>query len=144
MSTMKKNMPDALLSEGENDVKLELGKDNERDCHAIDSGDDDEDRMVDAQIINYSSDVDEEREHARDKLSKHIQLRKAIEENANDSDKEDENAGRGTDSRNYQEGNVDTANLNETGKVSGYEIDYINSSDLGNMLTQVEFRMQMM
>ena len=77
----------------------------------------------------YSLDADEEREHARDRGTKYIQSRKTIKEKADDSDKEHGDARTATDGRDYHTGNANKTHMNESGKVTSYEYDYIDLPD---------------
>lgn len=76
-------IPEALLTNLKTDVGLNLRIDDKGDIDSgsdggsgSDSSVDDEARLLD--VVNYSSEDDEEREEARSKVSKYIQLKKTV------------------------------------------------------------------
>lgn len=128
-------LPDVLLPNSQGVVELEMGEDDDdRSSSALgedDEGQDDEERLVSVPFINYSSDEDEERNQARDKVAKYIQLKKTIQKDVCERNNEDGDACRlGNVSESSARNNM--ASTIESGKVIGYESDYIDSSDPGS------------
>lgn len=98
------------------------------ESNIVNEDENDEERLVDVPFVDYVSDEDEEREQGRDIVSKYGNLKKSIQDEGKDNDEEqsgDENPGGSTcEGMGYSE--KITA---KDGKVSGYQSDYIESSD---------------
>ena len=93
------------------------------------SGEDFEEKLVDVPFVNYNSRPDEEREHARDNISKYVQLKKSIYDNVDGSDNENGEGDRPIDNGEKDAGTIVAPSVIEDGKVHGYESDYIDSLD---------------
>lgn len=68
---------ETLKSDPNSVVELDMGKDNGGDSQG-ESSEDFKERLVDVPFVNCNSEPDEERDHARDNVSKYVQLKKSI------------------------------------------------------------------
>ncbi|KAJ0962374.1 hypothetical protein J5N97_030202 [Dioscorea zingiberensis] len=66
-------------------VRDSVNQENTSD-NSSNSGKDDEEMLADIPFINQNSDTDNEKEEARDKLKRFVQLRRVISQDANDGD----------------------------------------------------------
>ncbi|KAJ0977999.1 hypothetical protein J5N97_013473 [Dioscorea zingiberensis] len=91
-------LPETLLSDSE-DVQLEgiqasrniVELDDNTSDDSSDSGKDDEEMLADIPFIDHNSDTDDEREEARDKMRRFVQLRRAISQDADEGNDTDVN-----------------------------------------------------
>ena len=67
-------------------------------------------------------------------MSKYVQWKKTIQENDGENDNKDTEGGKLTDSADYSTENTTAVPKNEGKKASGYESDYIDSSDSGSYI----------
>ena len=116
---------DTLMPGPNGDMELEVNEDAGSE-HDSGSGEDDEETLVDVPIVG--SDADDERDQARVKVSKYVQLKKVVQEDVGENDTDIRDRGRTIDG---EEGHA-VPNAAQDGKVVGFESDYIESSNPGS------------
>ena len=143
-----KSIPYTLLSANETDVGVDVRKPDieidveldvgeaDEDNNGNDSGEDDEERLVDVPT-NYNSDVDEEREAARVKVSKYVDWKKKIQGNdveRDESHNEDKEEREPVSNVECPTKNREELIKDEGEKIGGCQSDYIDSSDSGSYI----------
>lgn len=102
------------------------------DSYDSQSSKDDDERLLEVTIVECNSDVDEERDEARDKLRRYADLRRTIQEHDNEEANEDEGEVQPTNSVDGDNRGMSRKIIADIGKITGYVSDYMDSSDPGS------------
>lgn len=136
----EKCLPEALLADSNWDgdravdkdvdeaqaINLDIDQDNFSD-NTSESSKDNEETLVDVPFIEYNSDADEEIQEARNKVRKFVQLKKTLHEK--ECEKNSDNGDRDQGAERDRETGNNVKQVVDTGKVIGYESEYLDSSD---------------
>ena len=124
--------PDKLIDTSmpcpDGDMELEVNKGAGSE-HDSGSGEDDEEILVD--VPSVGSDAYDERDQARVKVTKYVQLKRAMQEDVGENDNDIKDRGKDGDTVDGEAENT-RPNVAQDGKVVGFESDYIESSDPGS------------